>query len=180
MVAKIGAYLLMALGALLSLAIAASGELGPLQTRALFGLGLMMFATGLATRIDRPRVRLALVAGVLCLPLTIPLFIFFGKAFDRDQWLDKASTQNGVRQAMADRFLFWGTLNGKSRAEVRALLGEPTSGTLDSEMLYFLGPERWYFPLGAPIFCAWLRIEFRDGDRVLGCDTFDSSNCGGH
>jgi hypothetical protein len=175
LLARIVANFLIIFGTVIATVVLALADLGPLPPRAFVVLGLMTFATGLAIRIRRPHVRGAILAGVAAVPLVLPAYIVYGKPFDHDQWMDKASKENDTRHAMADRFFFWGSLANKSQAEVRAMLGQPTYGNPDSKWLYRLGTERWY--LQAPILCDWLSIDFENG-HVIRCSTYTCSHCG--
>jgi len=47
--------------------------------------------------------------------------------FDRDRWLTSADEQNGPRQGLFDALVACRRLIGKTRPEVRAMLGKPGS-----------------------------------------------------
>ena len=68
---------------------------------------------------------------------------------------------------MADRLLARGTLLGKSRAEVVAMLGEPpeTEYFREWHLVYRLGPERGLFGIDSE----WLVLRIREDGRVAEC-----------
>jgi hypothetical protein len=65
---------------------------------------------------------------------------------------------------MADRLVARGTLHGKTRAEVVEMLGEPppTEYFHEWDLVYWLGPERSFFPVDSE----WLVIRFSPDGRV--------------
>lgn len=91
-------------------------------------------------------------------------FWFLGRAFDPVVWQDEAQIQQGVRLSMADRLIARGTLQGKPRAEVVELLGEPPENTSfsDWDLVYWLGSERGFISIDSE----WLVIRFGPDGRV--------------
>jgi hypothetical protein len=90
---------------------------------------------------------------------------FPGRAFDPVAWQDEAQVQEGVRLSMADRLIARSTLLAKTRAEVIAMLGEPTLTAYfaDWAMVYWLGQERSIFPIDSE----WLVLRFGAEGRVV-------------
>jgi hypothetical protein len=102
-----------------------------------------------------------------------------GKPFDAAEWQEREARHNGSRQQMADRLVAWRVLDGKTRAEVRSMLGNPNWPSEDSRQLYFLGRERTLLgPLDASARCEWLAVEFGQDDRVARCHIGALSHCG--
>jgi hypothetical protein len=100
------------------------------------------------------------------------------KQFDAVEWRDPSSV-DGSRRRMANRLFAKGELIGKSRIELRSMLGMPHRDSQDSMWLYFLGRHRSFSPLGPSPLCDWLAIDFGDDGRVRGCRIDTSSHCGG-
>jgi hypothetical protein len=69
-----------------------------------------------------------------------------GGRFDPVAWSDPARMRQGVRLAMADRFIARRTLQGMTRSEVIKRLGEPSDEGYFKEwdLVYWLGPERGF------------------------------------
>jgi hypothetical protein len=63
-----------------------------------------------------------------------------GEAFEPDRWRADMDERQGVRQRMARRLIWEGTLIGKTRPELVELLGEPQpTGTLGpNHLVYWL------------------------------------------
>jgi hypothetical protein len=91
-----------------------------------------------------------------------------GRAFDPAAWQDKALIPQGIRLGMADRLLARGTLLGKTRAEVVAMLGKPpdTEYFREWNLVYWLGPERGGF---FSIDSEWLVVRIGGDGRVAEC-----------
>jgi hypothetical protein len=90
-----------------------------------------------------------------------------GRAFDREAWQDEKQVEKGVRLAMADRIVARGTLSGKTRAEVVAMLGEPpkTDYFSDWNLVYWIGPERGFITIDSE----WLVVRLDANGRVSEC-----------
>ena len=88
-----------------------------------------------------------------------------GREFDRAVWLDEK--QEGPRLKMADRIVSRRMLDGKARAEVVAMLGEPpkTGYFSDWNLVYWLGPERGFISIDSE----WLVVRFDAHERVSDC-----------
>jgi hypothetical protein len=88
-----------------------------------------------------------------------------GRAFDAALWSDERQIQDGVRLGMADRLLADGTLIGRTRAEVVAMLGEPppTPYFNDWDLVYRLGMERGYISIDSE----WLVARLGPDGRVV-------------
>lgn len=89
-------------------------------------------------------------------------FVFRGRAFDKAVWSDRK--QEAARLAMADRIVARRLLDGKSRAEVTAMLGdhkEPGFFT-DWDLVYWLGTERGFVGIDSE----WLVVRFDANGRV--------------
>lgn len=89
-------------------------------------------------------------------------FVFQGRAFDKAVWSDRS--QEAARLAMADRIVARRLLDGKSRAEVTAMLGdqkEPGFFT-DWDLVYWLGTERGFVGIDSE----WLVVRFDANGRV--------------
>jgi hypothetical protein len=100
----------------------------------------------------------------LGIALTVRQFWFPGQEFDPIAWADETQIGQGVRLGMADRLLARGTLNGKTRAEVVEMLGEPptTEYFSDWDLVYWLGPERGFISIDSE----WLVVRFGPDGRV--------------
>jgi outer membrane protein assembly factor BamE (lipoprotein component of BamABCDE complex) len=109
-------------------------------------------------------VAIAVTACALVVAFTVWRLWFPGRAFDPVAWRDDNQVQQGVRLAMADRLVARRTLQGKTRAEVLELLGEPTpTGRFhDWDLVYWLGPERSYFSIDSE----WLVVRFAPDGRA--------------
>lgn len=95
---------------------------------------------------------------------TVQHLVHPGRAFDAALWQDDARTRSGIRLRMADRLLAEGTLVGRTRAEVVAMLGEPqpTAYFADWDLVYWLGPERGLFRIDSE----WLVLRSGSDGRV--------------
>lgn len=104
------------------------------------------------------------VAGAIEVGVAVSWFWFPGRALDPVAWQDEAQIWQGVRLKMADRMVARSTLVGKSRAEVVALLGEPTPTAkfADWDLVYWLGPERGWFGIDSE----WLVLRLGPDGRV--------------
>jgi hypothetical protein len=105
---------------------------------------------------------LAAVIGLLTFWI-IPRAI--GHSFEQSVWKSRELVKQGHRLAMADWFINWRTLDGMSRAELLAMLGEPDedwSSSVGEEWRYYLGPARLRFD-GA---YEWLSVRFTPDGRV--------------
>ena len=88
---------------------------------------------------------------------------FPGQAFDPVAWQNEFEIREGVRLPMADRLVAQGTLRGKNRGEVVALLGEPYPYRLsDSDLVYWLAHGR-----GFGVW--WLVLRLDQDSRVSNC-----------
>jgi hypothetical protein len=87
--------------------------------------------------------------------------------FDATRWNDSSEVAKGARLRMADGLVQTGALQGKTRAEVVALLGEPpaTGYFTDWSLVYWLGPERGFMGIDSE----WLVIALDDAGRVGDC-----------
>jgi hypothetical protein len=85
-----------------------------------------------------------------------------GRAFDRTFWLDQR--QESARLAMADRIVARRLLDGKTHAEVLAMLGEPppTEYFSDWDFVYRLGMERGFMSIDSE----WLVVRLDSTGRV--------------
>lgn len=90
---------------------------------------------------------------------------FPGRAFDSVMWQNQAQVYQGVRLEMADRLIARGTLVGRTRAEVVALLGEPppTGYFAEWDLVYWLGPERGLISIDSE----WLVLRLGADGRVV-------------
>lgn len=86
-----------------------------------------------------------------------------GRAFDRTVWLDQR--QERARLAMADRIVARRVLDGKTRAEVIAMLGEPppTAYFPDWDFVYRLGMERGFMGIDSE----WLVVRLDSSGRAV-------------
>jgi hypothetical protein len=132
----------------------------------------------------RRAMRVAIIVVTLFVGTFVVNFLYFrGRPFDAAEWQAKESMSNGLRQGMADRLLARGDLDKKSRAEVKAMLGEPTEYDGTSRWKYFLGHTRSlrFVLFGTPSpFCDWFTVDFGDDNRVSGYCVGSSTNCGWH
>jgi hypothetical protein len=88
------------------------------------------------------------------------------ETFVRSDWMDttKAFGRLAVRGCMVDDLLDKHELNGLTRAEVVALIGEPpaTEYFKDFDLVYWLGPERGLIGIDSE----WLVIRLDSRQRV--------------
>ncbi len=91
------------------------------------------------------------------------IFWPIGRAFDAMAWNDAQQVNDGVRLEMADWLVAKGTLAGKTRTEVVALLGDPPNSRYfrDWDLVYWLGNERGY-----GVDSEWLVIRLDINQRV--------------
>jgi hypothetical protein len=136
-----------------------------------------------ATRDLRPATRarlrwtLAIATGISLFAWAVVDAYYPGKPFDDAEWRDRESRHNGARRKMAYRLVAWHVLDGKTRAEVRAMLGY-SNWPDDSTLHYFLGHQRTLDPLSASPSCEWLMVNFGEDGRVSRYSVHASSNCG--
>lgn len=85
--------------------------------------------------------------------------------FDSAKW--KAGNENDIRIRMVDSLLRKNELNGKTRAEILALLGEPdnTGYFRDYDLVYRLGAERGFISIDSE----WLVFRLDTNDMVKEC-----------
>ncbi|BCT94068.1 hypothetical protein LYSHEL_30950 [Lysobacter helvus] len=85
-------------------------------------------------------------------------------AFDHAAWSTGDSAGATVRLRMADGLVASHALQGKSRSEVRAMLGPPSTGGYFRGQgdAYWLGPERGYVSIDSE----WLVVHFDANDHV--------------
>ncbi|MDX1996745.1 MAG: hypothetical protein SF066_03415 [Thermoanaerobaculia bacterium] len=105
-------------------------------------------------------------ARVVALLVVLPtLGCRLGTTFDAEAWRDPKRVQAGDRRAMADRLLWTRALLGRSRTDVLALLGPPSSDGYfrDWGLVYWLGPERGYFGIDSE----WLGLRLDAEERVI-------------
>jgi len=124
------------------------------------------------------RIAIGAVFALMVGALVVEIVFFPGKPFDASEWQDKESVWNGARIEMADRLLAWGVLEGKSRAELKSMLGEPFQSG-DTKWLYFLGQQPSFNPFAPPVLCDWLAVDFGEDNRVCRCSVHSSTHCGG-
>ena len=84
--------------------------------------------------------------------------------FERSVWLQGETGSVSPRLRMADGLLRSEVLLGKSRAEIEAVLGPPTSTDKfrDSGLVYWLGPERGFISIDSE----WLTLDFDHAGKV--------------
>jgi hypothetical protein len=108
--------------------------------------------------------RRALAVILLILGATAGIVWFRGKPFDQVAWTDDGRVRGGIRLAMADRLITRRTLNGKTRNEVLAMLGQPppTNYFREWDLVYWLGRERGFISIDSE----WLVLRFNCNGRV--------------
>lgn len=108
---------------------------------------------------------IVLTVAVLAVAFSIAIWrIWFpGNAFDPIAWQDEIQVKAGLRLGMADRLIARGTFQGKTRAEVVQLLGEPppTDYFHNWDLVYWLGPERGFMSIDSE----WLVFRFAADGR---------------
>ncbi len=121
----------------------------------------------LLTRVSTRRCAIAVGLLTLCLVGCALYPRYLGQPFDPVAWQDPSQLEQGVRLAMADRFIAQDTLIGKTRAEVIRLLGKPSDeGYFRSwDLVYWLGPERGYMSIDSE----WLVLRIGSDDKVVEC-----------
>ena len=84
--------------------------------------------------------------------------------FERSVWLQSETNPESPRLRMADDLLRSEVLLGKSRAEIETMLGPPTSTDKfrDSELVYWLGPERGFISIDSE----WLTLNFDQAGKA--------------
>ncbi len=91
---------------------------------------------------------------------------FVPRSFDSAQWKEAParSPTPAIRIRMIDDLLSAHKLEGKSRAEIVSLLGEPDDnpGLLEWDMVYCLGPERSWISMDAE----WLVLRLNEQQQV--------------
>lgn len=118
--------------------------------------------------INRKQFQIAVVILAIVLFLCYRSF-FPGRVFDAEQWQVNASQRGAkVRLAMADRIVARKMLRGKTRTQVRDMLGEPprTDYFSDWDLVYWLGPERGFLGIDSE----WLVVKL---DRTGIVDEFE-------
>ncbi len=112
----------------------------------------------------RRNILIIAVIAVLVLAAAVAAWALWpvGRAFDQAVWLD--GKQEAARLEMADRIVARRMLDGKGRAEVVAMLGEPpkTDYFSDWNLVYRLGMERGFISIDSE----WLVVRFDVHDRV--------------
>jgi hypothetical protein len=128
----------------------------------------------------RRRVRwtIAIVLGLLAAAYVAVFVWRLGKPFDAVEWRERESRHNGSRQQMADWVVVTHVLDGKTRAEVLSMLGNPNWPSFGGSLMFFLGKERSLLgPFGGPG-CEWLTVDFGPDGRVSRYHIGALSNCG--
>src|SRR5262245_61954220 len=119
-----------------------------------------------------PRVRLTvrrmmIAVAIVAIPLGWVAWCnhYPGRPLDPVAWKDPSQVERGIRLAMADRLVAWGTLRRKTRSQVVELLGEPPdTGYFRSwDLVYWLGPERGYISIDSE----WLVLRLGQDGRVI-------------
>jgi len=84
--------------------------------------------------------------------------------FERSVWLRSETITDSQRLRMADGLLKSKILLGKSKAEIEAMLGPPTTTEKfgDSDLVYWLGPERGFISIDSE----WLALYFDQAGSV--------------
>ena len=84
--------------------------------------------------------------------------------FERSIWLQGETASDSPRLRMADGLLRSEVLLGKSRAEIEAMLGPPTSTDKfrDSGLVYWLGQERGFISIDSE----WLTLNFDQAGKA--------------
>jgi hypothetical protein len=104
----------------------------------------------------------------VCLPLagalSLAVWRYRPRSFDRVAWRNDAEIGAGVRQSMADGLVANHSLIGRTREEVVEMLGEPpnTPYLKRYDLVYWLGDERGFISIDSE----WLVIRIVDG-RVI-------------
>lgn len=111
----------------------------------------------------RTRRNILIIAAMVCVAVVAAWALWpVGRAFDQAVWADEK--QEGARLEMADRIVARRMLDGKARAEVVAMLGEPpkTGYFSDWNLVYRLGMERGFISIDSE----WLVVRFDANERV--------------
>ena len=88
----------------------------------------------------------------------------WGRDINYQTWHDEKQVQEGARLARADRIVAQQMLLEKSREEVVAMLGAPSSTRYFQpwDLVYWLGPERGYMSIDSE----WLVIRLDNVGKV--------------
>ncbi len=86
------------------------------------------------------------------------------REFDSTEWKNTKNVTNNIRIRMVDDLLRRHHLNGMSREQVTALIGEPdkTEYFKNSDMVYWLGPERGFMNIDSE----WLVVRLDSRKKV--------------
>ena len=107
-----------------------------------------------------------IVGGWLLLRSLSPMSRCDERQFTRARWNDPASAfgAKAVRGCLVDDLLRLENLRGRTRAEIVALLGEPskTAHFRDYDLVYWLGPERSLMSIDSE----WLVFRLDGAGRV--------------
>jgi hypothetical protein len=98
----------------------------------------------------------------------VKTFWFPGVPFDAKVWAASGDADNTVRWPMAARLVAQGTLKGKTRAEVAALLGgaDESGDASDPYVKYYLDRYSAVFSSNS----RWLTLRFGTDGRVIAID----------
>lgn len=101
---------------------------------------------------------IALAASILALGVAAKFVLFPGVAFDQSKWNLNPGDPPHWRRPMADRLVARRTLHGLTPLEVEQLLGPPHGPArgFDSDLLYYLGPERGFISIDSEWLALWL------------------------
>ncbi len=116
-------------------------------------------------RAHRSLVATVVIFGLLAVSGVVYWYISPGSAdFNRTIWLQGESSRDSPRLRMADRLVKSKMLLGKSKGEVEAMLGPPTSTDKfsDAGLVYWLGPERGFISIDSE----WLTLNFDQAGKV--------------
>lgn len=112
----------------------------------------------------RSKRRIILLASLITIGAAVAAYALWpvGRTFDQAVWLDEQ--QEVARLEMADRILARRALDGMTRAEVVAKLGEPpkTGYFPDWNLVYWLGMERGFMRIDSE----WLVVRCDANGRV--------------
>lgn len=102
----------------------------------------------------------------LSVALSVSAWFYFSREqpFDAESWNNSAKVDKGVRLKMADYLIDHGTLSGRTRDQVVAMLGVPPATEYfgDWDLVYWLGPERGFISVDSE----WLVVRFDDDNHV--------------
>ena len=116
------------------------------------------------------------VAGIVVIALAVSGWLFLRslsplsrcdeRKFTRERWADSAASfgPKATRGCIVDHLLRSTELRGRTRAEIVALLGEPSKTTYFQEydLVYWLGPERSIMSIDSE----WLVLRLDAAGRV--------------